>query len=158
MSIFKPNLDKYASTYFVAPIDDYELEVVKVSLSNRKAKEVETPVIKVLFRIINAETSGNEYADKPVSQDFWLKTADDFQGVLRLAQAAMGFEVGTEAGDEAFKAAAADLDFSVDPDSLVLGTAYEKLVKTRVRCKLTSTADKQDATKFYQRFGPFRAF
>lgn len=155
MSIFKPNLDTYSSAFFVAPIDDYELELMKISVAKRSIQNVDVVVPRFSFRIVSGDMTGTEFANKPVNWEPWLKEEKDFDQILQFGMAAFGIKPGTKQADEEFKMRYGSLDWSIDADSNILGEVYEKMLKARVKCKLTSTPDKKDPEKMYQRFGRF---
>lgn len=155
MSIFKANLDNFATTYYVAPIDTYELEILKYAVRKQTVQNEEIPIVTVSFRIESGDNSGTSERGKPVRMDVWLRSEDDFNRLLRMSMCALGIMPGTPQGDADFKARFGDLDWSVDPDSGVVGSAFEKTIKGRVQCKLSSKADKTDPNKFYQQFGSF---
>ncbi len=165
--VFAPNLDKFSSAYFVAQKDTYELEVIKVTYRTQEAldkrqgsptngQKVKRPIVSVLFRIIKGDSNGTEFADKPVSADFWLGDEDrDWQKLLAFVGTCKGIEMYTEEGDEKFKSVARTLDLSVDEDTGTLGAAYAGLANARVRCSLDQriVGDKK-----YQDFGRFLPF
>lgn len=165
MGIYSPNLDKFSSVYFIAPRDEYELEVIKMSVRTVEVTDKKTqtktkkPVVGCLLRIVSGTETGNEYSDKPVSADFWLSEDErDWNKLLRFVAACKGFKGGTDEGDEAFRNAIAGLDLSVDPENNKLGSGYEGLVKSRVRCTLTQNPGKADPNKMYQNFGTWLPF
>lgn len=155
MSIFKPNLDRFSSTFYVAPIGVYELEIMKLSFAKRKAKEVEVATVNVTLAIRGSDEHGDAENNNIVNFTAWLKEEDDFKQLMVLAMSALGIKPGTRQADEEFRIRFGDLDFKVDTDSGTLGSGYDKIVKGRVRCKLSSQPDKIDPEKMYQRFGGF---
>jgi hypothetical protein len=164
MKVFKPNLDSYSSAYFVAPPDEYELEIIKFSFRTRTYKdkndvEQTRPIVSVTFRIVSGATSGTDYADKPVTHDFWLSEDErDWNNLLRFISAAKGIRPGTAEADRQLRDAISSLDFSIDVEEGQLGSGYASLVGARVRCNLSTTVAKNDPNKLYQKFGSFLPF
>lgn len=166
MKVFTPNLDKFKSTFFIAPIDDYELEVIKVGGrtityddKDNPGKKITKPVFDVLFGIVNGQQTGTEYKGKPVSINFFVDVEKDdaLNAPLALMQACMGIE-SSDTGDREFAQKIAGWDVGIDAETGTLGADWQKMVKTRVRSNLSSTIDKKDPTKQYQKFGKFRPF
>jgi len=141
MSIFKPNLDRYTSARFVAPVDDYELEVTSVRPRQQEIKKggragQKMNILTVNTKIVTAANSGTEYTDKLVSFDFIINAEDDsFNRALRFAANCLGFQAGgpdAEKYDREFIERYGDADWSVDFEGGKVGAAWESLAKARV--------------------------
>lgn len=165
MSVYAPNLDKFTSVFFVAPMDNYELEVIKSSVRTVEVTDPKTqqkekkPILSFLLRIINGESSGTEFSDKPVNADFWLGNDDrDWQQLLKFVGAVHGITMGTTEADEQLREKLAGQDLAVDAEAGTIGTAYTALVKGRVRCALSQKVAKNDPNKRYQQFGTWLPF
>lgn len=165
MSIYSPNLDKFTSVFFVAPPDTYELEVIKPNVKTVEVTDKTTqqktkkPVVSFIMRIVSADSSGEEFKDKPVTVDFWLSDDErDWNNLLRFIAAAKGVKLGSDEADDQFRTIAGQMDLSVDAENGKLGAGFDSLKNARVRCALTQTVAKNDPNKMYQKFGMFLPF
>lgn len=152
MSIWNRNLDKFSSKVFVAPVDTYELEVLGFGLKMVEVKNEKVPVVGVRYVIKSGDTTGTEYAGKPVTHDVWLKKEEDLDQLFRIFMCAVGIKPGTDEADNEFRMRYGSEDFTVDTDSVVLGAGFNKAVKGIVRCQLSSNPSKTDSTRFFQNF------
>lgn len=151
MSIYKPDLDKFSSVRFVAPMDEYEVELGAPKLRTVQIKNGERAgqnmhIVAVPARIIANGDGDTEYANKIVSVDFILdENPESFSRLLRFFATVNGITMGTEGADNQFKEQFADADFSVDPESGELGAAIMSMQKGRVVVKLnvSSRGDSQ---------------
>lgn len=142
MSIFKPTFDKYSSARFVAPADEYEIEVTSIRPRQLEIKKGDRAgqkmnMLTVNSKIISGSSSGKELVDKVISLDFIVNTdqEDGFNRVLRFAANCLGINAGgvnAEQYDAEFIQRFGDKDWSVDFESGTVGDGWSQLVKTRV--------------------------
>jgi len=138
MSIFKPNLDKFSSQMFIAPANEYEVELGvpkhrKVQIKRGERAGQDMHIVAFPTRII-ADTSGDaEFANKPLNIDFIV--GDDegsFDRLLKFVMSCKGIQTGKEEYDEEFKERFGEEDWSVDTENGKLGDGYAGLQKARV--------------------------
>jgi len=155
MSIFKPNLDKFSSKIFIAPANEYEVEVgvaklrtVDIKKGDRAGQKMH--IVAFPTRIV-ADASGDvEFKDKPLNVDFIIGDGEDaFNRLLRFVMTCVGIMPGSDEADEEFRERYGDADYSVDTETGTLGTGYAALQKARVivNVDINSQGDKQ-----YQNF------
>lgn len=139
MSIFKPNLDKFSSKMFIAPANEYEVEVATVKyravdIKNGARAGQKMHMVDIATRII-ADTSGDkEFENKPLNVSFILDAdrEDSFDRLIKFVMCCKGIRPGSDESDTEFKTRFGDLDLSVDPEIGSLGAGYDSLQKNRV--------------------------
>lgn len=151
-SIFKPNLDRFQSTIFVAPKNEYEVEVVSVKyravdIKNGARAGQKMHIVSAGTRII-ADSSGDaQYANKPLNIDFIVdgENEESFNRLLRFFMCCKGIRPGTDEADAEFRERFADADLSIDTDAGTLGAGYQDLLKNRVvvNVDIRTQGDKQ---------------
>jgi len=161
MSIFKPNLDKFSSTIFIAPPNEYEVEVASakyraVDIKNGKRAGEKMHIVAFGTRIIADAAGDAEFAGKLLNVDFIV--GDDeasFDRLLRFVMCCKGIRPGTAEADEEFRQNFGDLDLSVDTENGTIGSAYTDLVRSRliVNVDIRTQGDKQ-----YQNYRGCRPF
>lgn len=136
MSVFKPNLDKFSSKVFVAPKDDYEVEIAVpklrvVPIKNGKNAGSNMVIINIPVRIARNADGDTEYQNKPMNLDFIINEGEDesFNRVIRFIMCANGIRPGSDEADEEFRTRFGDLDLSVDVEAGTLGAGYATLQK-----------------------------
>jgi hypothetical protein len=162
MSIFKPNLDKFSSKVFIAPANEYEVEVASVKyravdIKNGARAGQKMHMIDVATRII-ADTSGDkEFENKPISVSFILdpEREDSFDRLIRFVMCCKGIRPGSEESDNEFKTRFGDLDLSVDIESGEIGAGYASLAKNRV---IVNVGIRTQGDKQYQDYKSCRPF
>lgn len=151
MSIFKPNLDKFSSRIFIAPANEYEVEVISakyraVEIKNGARAGQTMHMVGLGTRIV-ADASGDaEFAGKLINVDFIVGEDEaSFDRLLRFVMCCKGIRPGTEEADAEFRTNFGDLDLSIDTENGVLGSAYTDLVKSRliVNVDIRTQGDKQ---------------
>lgn len=161
-SIFKPNLDKFSSKIFVAPANEYEVEVGSVKyraieIKNGARAGQKMHMVDVATRII-ADTAGDkEFENKPLSISFILDAdrEDSFDRLLKFVMCCKGIKPGSDESDNEFKSRFGDLDLSVDPEVGALGAGYETLQKNRV---IVTVGIRTQGDKQYQDYKGCRPF
>lgn len=162
MSIFKPNLDRFSSKVFIAPANEYEVEVASVKyravdIKNGARAGQKMHMIDIATRII-ADTSGDkEFENKPVSVSFILdpEREDSFDRLIRFVMCCKGIRPGSEESDNEFKTRFGDLDLSVDLESGEIGSGYASLTKNRV---IVNVGIRTQGDRQYQDYKSCRPF
>lgn len=162
MSIFKPNLDKFSSKIFVAPANEYEVEVASVKyravdIRNGARAGQKMHMVDVSCRIISDSSGDKEYENKPVSVSFILDTdrEESFDRLIKFVMCCKGIRPGTEDADNEFKTRFGQLDLGVDLDSGELGSGYAELQKSRV---IVNVGIRTQGDKQYQDYKGCRTF
>lgn len=161
MSIFKPNLDKLSTTIFIAPANEYEVEVISaryrvVDIKNGKRAGEKMHIVGFGTRIVSDASGDTQFAGKLINVDFILSEDEaSFDRLLRFVMCCKGIRPGTEEADNEFRQNFGDLDLSVDTENGTLGSAYTDLVKSRliVNVDIRTQNDKQ-----YQNYKGCRPF
>lgn len=141
-SIFKPGLDKYTTVRFVAPADEYEVQVTSlktktVEIKNGKRAGEKMYVVTVNTKIIATTGGDNSLADKLIPLDFIVNVdqEDGWNRILRFAANCLGINAGgqeAEKYDAEFRERYGDRDWGIDFDTNTLGDGWTQLVNSRV--------------------------
>lgn len=141
-SLFKPALDRYTSVRFVAPTDEYEVEVTSVKPKQVDIKKGDRAgqkmnMLTITTRIISGNSSGKEFADKLIPIDFIINTdqEDGWNRALRFAANCLGIHAGgleAEQHDAEFIERFGDRDWSADFAAGTVGDGWSQLTKARV--------------------------
>lgn len=162
MSIFKPNLDRFSSKMFIAPANEYEVEIATVKyravdIKNGARAGQKMHMVDIATRII-ADTSGDkEFEGKPLNISFILDAdrEDSFDRLIKFVMCCKGLKPGSDDSDNEFKSRFGDLDLSVDTDSGTLGAGYDSLQKNRV---IATVGIRTQGDKQYQDYKGCRPF
>lgn len=162
MSIFKPNLDKFSSKMFIAPANEYEVEIATVKyravdIKNGARAGQKMHMVDIATRIV-ADTSGDkEFENKPLNVSFILdaEREDSFDRLIKFVMCCKGLRPGSDESDTEFKSRFGDLDLSVDPDTGTIGSGYETLQKNRV---IVTVGIRTQGDKQYQDYKGCRPF
>jgi len=148
LSIFSPNLDAFSSKVFVAPKDEYEVEIASWKVAKITTKNQTTMyIVNCNTRIISNADGDMEFANKPLQLGFMLNEGneDDFKRLLMFAMNAKGIKPGTDEADAAFREQYGSLNWGIDTEALTVGDGYETLQKARVivNVDVRASGDKQ---------------
>ena len=142
MSIFKANLAGYTSVRFVAPTDEYEVEVTSIKpkvVEIKKGKNAGSMMHMLNFNTKIIQTTGEDkrFADKFIPLDFIINVdqEDGWNRVLRFAANCLGIQAGgveAEKFDEEFTTRFGNEDWSVDFETNELGNGWSGLTGARV--------------------------
>jgi hypothetical protein len=160
-SIFKPNLDKFSSKIFVAPANEYEVELgvpkyraVKINRGDRAGQDMH--IISFPSRIIQDTSGDTEFANKPLNIDFIVdENESSFDRLLKFIMTCKGIRPGADESDEEFRVRFGAEDFSVNTENGELGSGYANLQKARV---VVSVDIRTQGDKQYQNFKGSRPF
>jgi hypothetical protein len=144
---FNPLAGDFTTTGWVAPIDDYELKIVKV---NYRMVGNDNPKPVLSFDLaINAGPFLNK---RPPAFQVW-EPETDFSSAGRVIMAALGYTPGKE--DARFASENADMDLTLDSTQSppVLGDGYARLEGCVFRASLGQNAKPE---RTYQTFKNIR--
>jgi hypothetical protein len=142
MSIFKADFSKYTSSRFVAPADEYEVQVTSIkpkTVEIKKGDRIGQKMHMLGFntKIVQTTNEDKTNADKFIPIDFIINVdqEDGWNRILRFAANCLGIQAGgvdADKFDEEFRERYGNEDWSVDFETNAIGNGWSGLVGSRV--------------------------